>query len=157
LPRHQDHTTPATSPQSKWNQRKRRSLGSIADEEEVWRASRHQNLDHGQPPWRRKNMGAHFQVLSAGRGTLLLPPRLEGTVPAGEQQPNDSKYPKKYTRPTETEHRHHHTSHAIACSHRPSMSRSPVTQATRRCPHQGSDTHGAATAKSKNLGFHPGA
>jgi hypothetical protein len=99
-------------------------------------------------------MGAQCQLLSMGRGTLLLPPRLEGADPAGEQQPDDSKYPRKYARPVRPEHRHHQTSHTIT-SHWPSMSSSPVTRATRRRPQQGCDTHGAAAAKSKDLGFHP--
>jgi hypothetical protein len=42
---------------------------------------------------RGENMGVHCQLLSPGRGTLPLSPRLEGAVPAGEQQPDDIKHP----------------------------------------------------------------
>jgi hypothetical protein len=97
-------------------------------------------------------MGA--QLLSMGRGTLPLPPRLKGADPAREQQADAASTPENTLGLPDQSTA---TTTPATPSPGTSMSSSHITQASRRRPQQGCGTQGATAAKSKDLGFHSGA
>jgi hypothetical protein len=91
-----------------------------------------------------------------GRGALPLPPRLEGANPAGDQQPHDNESPIKYTtRRTGASPLPHRLWHQQLANLHGRLIRTPGLP--KQCPQQGGNTNGAATAKSMDLGLHPGA